>query len=122
LETTPIPPRTLFHAFDGRPIHALRALVHKNIFFSIAPSILWDHDLQVLAKKLPMESLVLETDSPALGPIRGTINYPHHIGIAASEIAKIKNLNEDQVIKILLENSKRLFGDKFNYTLDSNDC
>lgn len=59
----------------------------------------------------PIERLVLETDSPYLSPVpyRGKRNSSLNLTYIAQEIAKIKNLDYDTVVRVTNENAKKLY-------------
>ena len=101
--------RVLMHAFDGRASHALRA-AEAGFLFSIPPSILRSEQKQKLVKRLPLKSLVLETDSPVLGPEKGVRNEPANVAISAQAMAEIKQIPLEEVIRTTTENAIRLFG------------
>ena len=67
--------------------------------------------IKEVAKEVPLENLVLETDSPYLTPVpfRGKINKPAYIKYIAEEIAKIRNLDIAELISITTENAERFF-------------
>lgn len=62
--------------------------------------------------KIPLERLVIETDAPYLTPepYRGKRNEPHYVQYVAEEIAKIKGLEVEEVIRITTENAKKAYG------------
>ena len=100
----------LFHAFDGRPSYAKKACdTHDNYLFSIPPSVHRSPQKQKLIKQVPMDHLLLETDSPALGPVKGERNVPINISHSIQYIASIKNINENQVRQITSKNAMKLF-------------
>jgi TatD DNase family protein len=99
----------LLHAFDGRAATALPA-VEAGFFFSVPPSIVRSPQKQKLVRRLPIENLLVETDSPVLGPEPGTRNEPANVTISVSAIAAIKELHEEAVIDAVEENQRRLFG------------
>ncbi len=105
--------RVLLHAFDGKVSTALPA-VEAGWFFSIPPSVVRSPQKQKLARRLPLSSLLLETDSPVLGPEPGTRNEPAHLGIALSAVAAIKGLPAEEVAEAVTENACRLFGDRLS--------
>lgn len=62
--------------------------------------------------KIPLERLVIETDAPYLTPepYRGKRNEPHYVQYVAEEIARIKGLEVEDVIRITTENAKKAYG------------
>ncbi len=67
--------------------------------------------LREAVEYLPMEAILLETDSPYLAPepYRGKRNCSLYLPFVVSEIAKIKNITEERVMELTEENAKRLF-------------
>ena len=60
---------------------------------------------------LPLEQILLETDSPYLAPVpnRGKRNSSLNLPYIAEKIAQIKNVSYDTVVEVTAENAKRLF-------------
>ncbi len=98
------------HAFDGKASAAMPA-VDAGYFFSIPPSIIRSRQKQKLVKQLPLSCMLVETDSPVLGPSPGVRNEPANIILAIRAIAEIKGMKEETVAGSLAENSGRLFGE-----------
>ena len=67
--------------------------------------------LKKIVSSFPMSNFVLETDSPYLSPepFRGQTNEPKNVEIVAEEIARLKGLNKEEVVKNTTENAIGLF-------------
>ncbi|XP_069464639.1 putative deoxyribonuclease TATDN3 isoform X2 [Ambystoma mexicanum] len=98
--------KVLLHAFDGKPSVAMEGF-KAGYLFSIPPSVIRSE--QKLVKQLPLKSLCLETDSPALGPVKQVRNEPKNVYIAAECIAKIKEMPVEKIIEMTTRNAMRLF-------------
>jgi TatD DNase family protein len=100
--------RILMHAFDGKSGDALAA-AKRGFFFSIPTSVVYSEQKQKLVRLLPLESLMLETDSPVLSPLRGERNEPANLIFATRKISEIKRVELGEVIRTTTEKAKKLF-------------
>ena len=68
-------------------------------------------NIKDVVKSIPLEYILLETDSPYLTPepYRGTQNSPKYIPIIAKCISEIKNIQNTDVIRVTTGNAERLF-------------
>ena len=96
------------HAFDGKAGAALPG-VEAGYFFSIPPSIIRSRQKQKLVKQLPLSCLLVETDSPVLGPDPSHRNEPANLSIAVNAIAEIKGIAPEQVVDAVRENTRKLY-------------
>jgi len=96
------------HAFDGKGSAALPA-VEAGYFFSIPPSVVRSRQKQKLVKQLPLACLLVETDSPVLGPLPSQRNEPANLPLAITTIAEIKGIPEEAVAAAVSENTARLY-------------
>lgn len=98
------------HAFDGKVSAAMPA-VEAGFFFSIPPSVVRSEQKQKLAKSLPLSCLLIETDSPALGPVPQERNEPANALVALRTIAELRGITVDEAAETVAENTRRLYGD-----------
>jgi len=101
--------RVQLHAFDGKASTA-RPAVEAGYFFSIPPSIIRSRQKQKLVKNLPLSSILLETDSPVLGPTPGERNEPVNALVSLRAVSEIKGLSQEAVMEAVIENTRRLYG------------
>ena len=100
--------RVVLHAYDGRPGWALKGVEH-GYFFSIPTSVWHSIQKQKLVRLIPLDNMLLETDSPVLSPFKGRRNEPANIIYAARKIAEIKKITVEKVAEITTENALSLF-------------
>ncbi len=104
--------KILMHCFTGSKEFADKLLT-LNSFFSASGIITFNNsiDLQETFKSLPLNNLLIETDSPFLAPVpnRGKKNEPSFIDFTAEKLSKIKNISKSELIKITTNNFNRLF-------------
>ncbi len=101
--------RVQMHAFDGK-ITAARPALEAGYYFSIPPSIVRSRQKQKLVRHLPLESLLVETDSPVLGPDPQARNEPANLMAAIDAIAAIKGLTRAAVSAAVAVNTQTLYG------------
>jgi len=67
--------------------------------------------IQRIAKKIPLDRLLVETDAPYLTPVphRGERNEPWMVQFVAEKIAELKGIEVEEVARITTENAKKLF-------------
>ena len=68
-------------------------------------------DLRATVKKIPLENMLIETDSPYLAPVpnRGKMNEPSNVIYVAEKIAEIKNISVEEVAEATTYNFSQLF-------------
>ncbi len=103
--------RVQLHAFDGKAAAALPA-VEAGFFFSIPPSIIRSRQKQKLVERLPLDCLLVETDSPVLGPDPERRNEPANAALSIKTIARLKDVPENTVREVVRDNTLRLYGDR----------
>lgn len=100
--------RVQLHAFDGRAAAAQPA-VEAGYFFSIPPSVVRSPQKQKLVRRLPLSCLLLESDSPVLGPDPARRNEPANILVAARAIADLRGLSVEEAVAAAEANTERLY-------------
>jgi len=104
--------KILMHCFTGT-LEFSKQLLTLDAFFSASGIITFKNsiDLQNTFKNIPLEKLLIETDSPFLAPIpmRGKKNEPCFIKYTLEKLSTIKEINIEKMSKITTNNFNRLF-------------
>ena len=104
--------KILMHCFTGSKKFAEK-LLNFNTYFSASGIITFKNsvDLQNTFNSLPLNRILIETDSPFLAPVpnRGKKNEPSFIDFTAAKLAEIKNMEKSEIIKITTNNFNNLF-------------
>ena len=104
--------KILMHCFTGTKEFA-ENLLTLNVFFSASGIITFKNsvDLQNTFKFIPLDKILIETDSPFLAPVpnRGKKNEPSFIYFTAKKLAEIKNISNSELIKSTSNNFNKLF-------------
>jgi TatD DNase family protein len=69
------------------------------------------HDVKDVARRTPLDRLLIETDSPYLAPVpfRGKRNQPAYVPHVAAEIAKLRGTTQEEIAQATSANFFRLF-------------
>lgn len=102
----------VFHCFTGDWAMAQRALaIGFHISLAGIVSFPKAHDLKEVARMVPLDRLLVETDSPYLAPVpyRGGRNEPAHVVRVAEVIAELRGATVDAIGRATDDNFVRLF-------------
>ena len=104
--------KILMHCFTGS-LEFSKKLLKLDAFFSASGIITFKNstDLQNTFKTIPLEKLLIETDSPFLAPIpmRGKKNEPSFIKYTLERLSAIKETTVESMSKITTDNFNKLF-------------
>lgn len=101
----------VIHCFSGS-YEMARAFIELGFVLGIGGVLTFKNSkLYQVVEKIPLSSIVLETDSPYLTPEphRGEMNESKYIPLVAEKIAQIKGISLSEVEKITTDNAKRVF-------------
>jgi len=103
----------VMHCFSGSYEFA-KECVKKDFYIGIGGVVTFKNakKLHEIAKNIPLDYILLETDAPYLTPVpfRGKRNEPAYTKFVAEKIAEIRGISTDDVIKITTSNARKVFG------------
>ena len=91
-----------------------RAAIDLNFYISISGIVTFNQaeNVRDMARRIPLERLLIETDSPWLSPApyRGKPNHPGRVRLVAEKLAEIRGESLEQLAEATYANASRLFG------------
>jgi TatD DNase family protein len=102
----------VFHCFTGTLEQAQKVISYGGFMMGIGGVLTYEKSgLDLVVKDIPMEYLVLETDSPFLAPKphRGKRNESAYVKIVAEKLASVKGLSLQEIERLTTENAEKLF-------------
>jgi TatD DNase family protein len=107
------PANTIFHCYSGDAKMA-KECIANNYILSFAGTVTFKNapELREAVVLVPIEQLLVETDSPFLAPMpnRGALNTPAQIPNTLRVIADLRNESVDYLAGAISENAERIFG------------
>jgi TatD DNase family protein len=106
--------RGIIHWYSG-PIEVLHQMINSGLMFSVGVEVLHSDHIRSLARAIPANQLLTETDNPG-GPreITGQSGYPELIIEVVDELARIRDTTTTEIAATVLSNiSKLISEDKY---------
>ena len=104
--------RGIFHCFSGNLEQAKRA-IDLNFLLGIGGVVTFKNGkIDQFLHEIPLEKIVLETDSPYLAPVphRGKRNESSYLDLVVGKLVNIYNKDFAEIDRITSENAHRIFG------------
>lgn len=102
----------IMHCFSGS-VEFAKECVKEGWYIALGGVVTFKNAIKMkeVAKNIPIENLLLETDAPYLTPVpyRGKTNQPAYVKYVAEEIAKLRDTSFDEIDKITTQNAERVF-------------
>ncbi|CAM5212556.1 TatD DNase family protein OS=Ureibacillus acetophenoni OX=614649 GN=SAMN05877842_12315 PE=4 SV=1 [Ureibacillus acetophenoni] len=101
------------HCFSGS-VETAKECIAMNFLISLGGPVTFKNAKtpKEVAKEIPLEHLLIETDAPYLAPhpYRGKRNEPSLVPLVAEEIARLKGISVEEVGMVTSSNATSLFG------------
>jgi TatD DNase family protein len=107
------PKRLIFHCWSG-DLPQLNGAVHAGAYISFAGNVSFKNagDLRTVAREVPLDRLLVETDSPFLAPVphRGEPNEPAYVAEVGAALASTLGLAVEDLATVTTTNARAVFG------------
>ena len=105
--------RGVFHCFSGS-VEIAQELIKRGWYLGFDGPLTYKNAKKTLevAKVVPLDRVLLETDSPYMSPVpvRGTRNDSRNVSHIAAKFAEIRGMSTDEIIALTNKNGRRFFG------------
>lgn len=102
----------VMHCFSGS-LEFAKECINEGWYLAIGGVVTFKNAVKMkeVAKEIPLEKLLLETDCPYLTPEphRGKENQPAYVKYVAEKIAEIRNISVEEVTKITTQNAEKVY-------------
>lgn len=102
----------IIHCYSSS-IANLAPFLEMNFYISLAGPVTFKNvkELKEVAKHIPLDRLLIETDAPYLAPhpYRGKRNEPAYVTKVAEEIASLREMDYEEICRITTENALRVY-------------
>jgi len=100
----------VLHCYSGGK-KDIQKIEEFGSYFGLDGNLTYDSGLQNVAKEIPLEKMLLETDCPFLAPepYRGLRSEPGHVKIIAEFVAQLKQVTFKQAAQVTTQNAQKLF-------------
>jgi TatD DNase family protein len=106
-------PRGVMHCYTGS-LESAKVYLDMGLYISFSGSVTFHNakHLPEVARYVPLDRLLLETDSPYLAPVpmRGKRNEPAYVRLVAEKVAQLRGIAVDALTAQADRNAERLFG------------
>lgn len=103
----------IMHCFSGS-LEFAKECIKKGFYIALGGVVTFKNAKKAheIAKDIPLEYLLLETDAPYLTPVpfRGKRNEPAYVKYVAEEIANIRGISFEEVAEATTNNARKVFG------------
>ena len=107
--------KIVMHCFSGS-VEFMKECVKEGWYIALGGVVTFKNAIKAkeVAKEVPLDRLLLETDAPYLTPVpfRGTTNQPAYVKYVAEEIAKLRGISFEEVDEATTRNAGNVFFDK----------
>ena len=97
----------IYHCYSGS-VETMKEIADRGYYISLATLVCFSEHHQTLAAEVPLENLLLETDSPFLSSRKGR-NEPAFIVDSVPLVAKLKDMEPMEIARWATENARRVF-------------